>query len=322
MGSWLDQVAPEERRAAALLARLINQRGAVPRDSILHAGHAYATDLAAAGEQLAADVGDLTAAGLHVEEGSDGWLHLARESWELRPVPTDDGLLRLLARAVALADDEGLSDAMAATRDSVPAWEADTTVSLSPRGSNATGQADVYSRLHRLAGLRARGVTVGFGYPGASGEVTPRALRVYGLGEARGVWYAVGREPGSEGVRAFAVSEMRGPVEELDADGSWSVPGDFDVREYLAMSWRLGADPVRAVVRFDDTLAAFMERVLERMPLMHGDDGSLEAHLTVGDVDAFVGWVASFGTHARILSPDSAAIRAIETVREVANRHA
>jgi predicted DNA-binding transcriptional regulator YafY len=200
--------------------------------------------------------------------------------------------------------------------------EADTTISLSPRGSAARGRPLAYSRLHRLVWIGRRGSTAGFGYPDASGTYHPRRLQLAGLGESRGVWYAVGFEPGSNTIRAFAVNEMRGPVEETDPPGTYEMPGGFDPAEYLAFSWRLGPDPEPARVRFEPELAAYIGSMLTHVPLEPQPDGALEAVLVVGDIEDFVGWVLTFGSHARILEPPAAVERARVVLAEAVARHA
>ncbi len=187
----------------------------------------------------------------------------------------------------------------------------DTTVSLAPHVTSP-GWPDVLSRLHRIGGLIERRVVARFGYPGASGEMEPRDLAVYGLGEYRGVWYAVGVEPGTEIIRAFALAEMESPVRDGSGEGAYGIPDDFEISSYLVLGWRLGPDPTPAVVRFDESLVPFVSSALADLGLKEGEDGSLVLEVDVGDLDRFVGWVLTFGTHARIEAPDAAVRRARE----------
>jgi predicted DNA-binding transcriptional regulator YafY len=325
MAGWQDRVAVGERRAAAVLSHLVNARGPVEVDTLFSAVPDFSLDAAAAIE-LDDDVDRLRSFGLHIDwEGPGASLvGVAAQSWQHRPVSLDDEDRALLARALEAASplDSVTASAASALDAETAASEADTTISLSPRGSAARGRPEAYSRLHRLAGLMERHVVAGFGYPDASGEMRDRALQVAGLGESRGVWYAVGVEPGSGTMIAFAVSDMRGPVREVSPEGAYEPMPGFDLAEHLALPWRLGPDPVSARVRFDPELAGFMESVLAHVRLDACEDGSAEAVLAVGDIDEFVAWTLMYGTHALILEPPRAVERAREILSRVVRTHA
>jgi predicted DNA-binding transcriptional regulator YafY len=326
LSGWQERASVEERRAGAILAQLVDARGPVAAFDLIGGVSDYAADPATARAELQEDIDLLRTYGLVVEVGGedDDAFVIAESCWQLRPLTLDaiDSVLLDRALALAGAKEAGLARAAGVARGQVELSPGDTTVSLSPRGSAARGRAEAYSRLHRLAGLMERGVTVGFGYADTCGQIAPHRLHVAGLGESRGVWYAVGTELGSKTVRAFAVSEMRGPMRELDAGGAYEVPPDFDLAERLALGWRLGPDPFPVRVRFDATLVTYIASVLAHTPLEEVEEGTLDAVLTVGDLDAFVGWVLSFGTHARIVEPAAAALRAKEILRSVVARHA
>jgi predicted DNA-binding transcriptional regulator YafY len=326
MAGWQDMVAVGERRAAAVLSHLVNARGPVEIDSLFAAVPDFSADAATAAIELDDDVDRLRSFGLHIDWEGPGspFVGVAAESWQHRPVSLDDEDRALLARALEAAsplDAETVSAAQALDVDTLMP-EADTTISLSPRGSAARGRPEAYSRLHRLAGLIDRRVVVGFGYPDASGAMRDRALEVAGLGESRGVWYAVGVEPGSGTMTAFAVSDMRGPVREVSPEGAYEPPAGFDLAEHLALAWRLGPDPVSARVRFDRELAGFMESVLAHVRLDACEDGSAEAVVAVGNIDDFVAWTLMYGTHALVLEPPAAVERAREILSGVVRQHA
>jgi predicted DNA-binding transcriptional regulator YafY len=325
MTGWQERVSVGERRSAALLALLVNARRAVDVDEVLAGLSEYPADRAQALLELGVDVERLRSYGLDMEwDGPDPTeMAIGVRSWQHRPVRLGAKDLDLLEQVERLSAplEATAADALSVLRGRPLPPECDTTVSLSPRGSAARGRPVAYSRLHRLVWLAERGVTAGFGYKDASGEFVPRRLQVASLGESRGVWYAVGYEPGSQTMRAFAVSEMRGPVEAMDAPGSYELPFGIDVSEYLSMSWRLGPDPVPARVVFDSNISAFIGSMLVHLPLETRPDGSLEAAVTVGDIDEFVGWVLSFGTHAMILEPAEAVARAREVLETVVATH-
>lgn len=325
MTGWQEKCPVGERRAGAVLARLIDARGAVPVTELVSGISGYPTALDDATRCLEDDLELLASMGLRTEraESAEPAYRIARGCWQARPLVLDTIDQALLGRAIELSGPaEGdLADAVAALAEKADHPHTDTTVSLSPRGSAARGRPEAYSRLHRLAGLMDRRVTVGFDYPSATGEIVAHQLQVGGLGETRGVWYAVGWEPGSPVVRAFSVSEMRGPVRELDEGGSYEIPRGFDLAEHLALGWRLGPDPFWARVRFDATLATYATSVLVQIPLEQTGDGCLDAEVPVGDLDGFIGWVLSFGTHARVIAPDEAVQRTREILEQAVAQH-
>jgi predicted DNA-binding transcriptional regulator YafY len=325
MAGWQDRVSVNERRSAALLAFLVNARRSISPAEVFAGLPEYSAEADLARAELDGDIELLRSYGLVIDwSGPDAEeLGIGVASWQHRPVRPTDKDVDLIDQVQRLAAplDEKAAAALAAIHGRTLPPESDTTISLSPRGSAARGRPVAYSRLHRLVGLANRGVTAGFGYRDASGEFVPRQLQVIGLGESRGVWYAVGFEPGSQTMRAFAVSEMRGPVEAVDALDSYLVPAGLEVTEYLAMSWRLGPDPFTARIRFDSEISAFIGSMLVHLPLEPKPDGSLEVDLSVGDLDAFVGWVLTFGTHARILEPPAAIARAHEVLGAVVAHH-
>jgi predicted DNA-binding transcriptional regulator YafY len=316
MTGWQDRVSIGERRSAVLLAALIDARRPLSRSEILAIVPEYDADSATASLQMDDDIARLRSCGLDVEwaDAESGTVGIRVTAWQHRPVDMSDTDRRLLEQTSHLATlDPVGAEAMRAVHGEPLPPEADTTISLSPRGSAARGRPLAYSRLHRLVWLADRG--------DATGAFQPRHLQLAGLGESRGVWYAVGFEPGSNTMRAFAVSEMLGPVVETESPGAYELPFGFDTAEYLALSWRLGPDPVPGRVRFDADLAAYVGSMLTHIELESLPDGSVEAAVSVGDVEDFVGWVLSFGTHATIVEPPTAVARAREVLAMVVAKH-
>lgn len=325
MTGWEQTIDADEGRLAGLLALLVDSRGPVPASRITARVPGYRDDLDSAAEHLGQDADRLEALGLTIETetfNGETTLALAASSWEPRPLALDDDDRLLLEKALEI--DVPLSPDLAAAVaaiDGGPKITSSTTISLSGLTAPVRDRADVYSRLHRLARQMSHGIVAGFGYPDASGTVADRSLEVYGFADDRGVWFAIGLEPGSEVIRAFAVSEMTGPVADVTGEDAYEVPADFEVAPYVALGWRLGPDPEPTHVVFDAALAPFIAATLSDVPLYRSDDGSLEAKLSVGDIERFVCWVLTFGTHARILMPHSAAHRAVEVLGEMAKRN-
>ena len=326
-----DARAPAERRAATLLARLVDSRGPVPVGVLALAVREYAQlDPEEADAAVGADIDRLRELGLVIDRMRDGattTYAIADASWQHKPLVLDDEDRRMLTRAVMVArtpePGSSLARGLASVAGDMPEQQPGAvTVSLSPRDPGAAARAGSYSRLHRLAGLMSKRWTAGFGYPRADGAMRERTLDIHGLGASQGVWFAVGVEPGDGVTRAFAVALMRGPVAAVGDPGSYEIPQDFDTTAFLALPWRAGPDPQPAEVRFDSELAAFMSTYLDGLPLRALDDGELEADLSVGDMERFVRWVLAYGRHARIVSPREAVDIATRVLEEVAARHA
>jgi predicted DNA-binding transcriptional regulator YafY len=322
---------PAERRAATLLARLVDSRGPVSVSALALSVREYAElDPEEADAAVSADIDRLRGLGLVIDRMRDGetaTYSIADASWQHKPLVLDDADRRLLAKAAEIAGPpepgSNLARGLASVAGDIPEQHPGAvTVSLSPRDPSAAARAGSYSRLHRLAGLMAKRRTSVFGYPTADGTMRERHLDIYGLGASQGVWFAVGVEPGGDVTKAFAVAVMRGPVEALDDADPYEIPEEYDTTAFLALPWRAGPDPVPATVRFDSELAAFMSMYLDGLPLRALDDGELEADLSVGDLERFVRWVLAYGRHARILSPDEAVGIATRVLEEVAARHA
>jgi predicted DNA-binding transcriptional regulator YafY len=305
---WEEIGNPQDRRVADMLALLVNLRGPIAISDLTGAISGYPRDPAQAADAVRDDVARLAAYGLAVTWGSrdeGATVALAPEVWESRPLVLGDEEADLFDRVVELSDplDAELAAVVEDLSDGGKPTTSDTTISLNPRTSAGPDRFDVYSRLHRLAGQLSHGIAAEFGYPDPSGEIVQRTLQVYGLGESRGIWYAVGSEPGSATIRAFRVADMRSPVMDASPPDSYRVPSDFEIAEHLALPWRLGPDPFPAHVSFDRDLAPFVVTSLPQATMEQRPDGSVRTTLTVGDPERFVGWLLTFGTHAQILGP-------------------
>lgn len=331
MADGMGARTPAERRAATLLARLVDSRGPVPISDLALAVREYAElDPQEADAAVGADIDRLRGFGIvidRIRDGASASYAIADASWQHKPLVLDDEDRRLLAKAAEIAGapepGSNLARGLASVTGSTPEQQSGAvTVSLSPRDPGAAARAGSYSRLHRLAGLMAKRCTAEFGYSGADGQMHPRKLDIHGLGASQGVWFAVGVEPGGDVTRAFAVAVMRGPVEALGEPGSYEIPEGFSTTRFLALPWRVGPDPVPATVVFDAELAAFMSMYLDGLPLVGLDDGEIQADLSVGDLERFVNWVLAYGRHARIVSPVEAVDLAARVLEEVAERHA
>jgi len=142
-----------------------------------------------------------------------------------------------------------------------------------------------------------------------------RTVQPYGLGHRRGHWYLVGAT--GDGERMFRVDR----IEDLVVDSSaaaFSRPPGFSMAAALAdLPWEVGNEgTVEARVRFGPEVAWWAARQLGATAVQKGEaDGSLEAIIPVANVDAFVGWVLSFGEGAEVLGPPLLRSAVVERIR-------
>jgi predicted DNA-binding transcriptional regulator YafY len=132
-----------------------------------------------------------------------------------------------------------------------------------------------------------------------------RSLEPYGLGHRRGHWYLVGSEGGV--TKVYRVERLSGLSVGPDRD-SFRVPAGFSVQKAIDLEpWETGdLEPLRVRVRFTPEVAWWAGRRLGHEPGPLAGDGSLTAELTVANLEAFVGWLLSFGEGAEVLEPEAA----------------
>jgi proteasome accessory factor B len=146
---------------------------------------------------------------------------------------------------------------------------------------------------------------ISFEYQPASGERTRRTLEPYGLVNRRGHWYVVGNDIDRSDLRSFRISRIQGKVSVLD--GSYEVPVGFDAQAHLsAEAYEIGEQHADAIVRFDDSLAWWVDQNLAEAPRTRNDDGSVDVTLPFGNLDALVSWVLGFGSSVELIAPSEA----------------
>jgi len=148
--------------------------------------------------------------------------------------------------------------------------------------------------LGELFGAVSERRKVGFEYRGHHRPVEP-----YGIAHRRGHWYLVGRSP--DGERMYRIDRIT-KLEVGEQPGAFRKPKGFDIRAVVdSQPWEAGPDPtVEVTVRFAPDLAWWAARSLG----LPEPEGELTAVVPVSNVDAFVGWVLSFGASAEVLAPD------------------
>jgi len=167
--------------------------------------------------------------------------------------------------------------------------------------------------------------------PGGSGRPRKSVLEVYFLEISRtnlGM-YVVGYERNyRKALRTYKLSRMR-RVRIIGEPGAYTIPQDFDPRQYLSNAWGVigssGGSPVEVRLRIRPEAAyRILEggypnlRIASRLP-----DGGLEVCITVGtNNDNFplelLSWVQSWGSRIEVLEPANLRQRWLSEAREVA----
>lgn len=149
-------------------------------------------------------------------------------------------------------------------------------------------------------------------------EDTERLVDPYALALQWGSWYMVGFCHLRSAMRTFRVDRIQRvtPTKER-----FSIPADFEVREYLERTLR-DELPHTVLVHLSATVA---ERVRQAhgqwMKVTHLADGSITARFDVANLNWVTGWVLSFGAEARVIEPPELITRVREAAEGALERH-
>jgi len=152
----------------------------------------------------------------------------------------------------------------------------------------------------------SRSRTVQMRYFSASRNATARRnVDPYRLWYAQGALYLIGHCHLRRDVRLFSVDRIRSISMTNDP---CQMPLGFDVDEYVAnaLSVMRGA-PIEVRLQFDRKAAPWVrDREWHRSQRLEtGRGGTLVMTLRVADTPELVGWILSFGSQVKVLSPES-----------------
>jgi len=141
-----------------------------------------------------------------------------------------------------------------------------------------------------------------------------RRVEPHGLGHRRGHWYVVGRE--ADDTKVYRVDRLR--ELEILADTFQRDPRISIRREIDAQPWETGIESWQRVrVVFDEDVAWWAVRRLKDEPVETREDGSVEAVLEVNHLEAFIGWILSFGPKVEVVEPAEVREQITERIRAV-----
>lgn len=148
-------------------------------------------------------------------------------------------------------------------------------------------------------------------------DLETRRLEPYVIVGATGRWYAIGRDPDRDAIRAFRLDRM---LEVTVLDDTYEQADDFDLDTYLsgARVYR-SRDPATARIRYAPQIARW---VLERGEGEEQSDGSAVVEHEVADPDWAVRHVLQYGGEAELLGPDDLRARLGAAARNVERVHA
>jgi predicted DNA-binding transcriptional regulator YafY len=230
---------------------------------------------------------------------------------------------RAVLPGLALTDDEqaALDDAVATVdfRDVLWARLARTKLVHRPHGKRPVAAPERVGTVAEFVAPEAlpplHQATAGhhpatFGYRGRTRTVEP-----FGVGNARGHWYVVGREVAgrdiagrdiaADAVKVYRVDRITPDTLAVDTDRSFSVPEDFDLGDHLpADRWGWGRDPFEVQVavhpELAEILAADAGADLTRTDL---DDGRVRLTFFSTRRDVCVDWVLGLADRVEVLAP-------------------
>jgi proteasome accessory factor B len=186
-----------------------------------------------------------------------------------------------------------------------------TTGGVEPLGADLGSDADMLADLYVAVTERRM---ISFTYRDKARRLAP-----HGIGHRNGHWYVVGID-GSGEERVFRTDRIEGLSLGEETDAFVRTPGLTVSSAMASHPWETGAgEALEVTIRFDESAAWWAERRLSgsvgegtRYP-----DGSTELRLTVNHLDAFLGWILSFGAEAEVLGPPEVRRALIDRVRAV-----
>ena len=210
--------------------------------------------------------------------------------------PRERAALSVASRVVRLGDDSSGTGAL------MKLGGVDSSMGIEPLTANLGDELDTLGLLfgaisdHRYVQCNYRG--------------HPRRIAPYGMAHRRGHWYLVGST--DTGQRMYRVDRMEAVTVDSEAE-AFTRPRNFSIRAMDDLQpWEMGSDPtVTVTVTFDDSVAWWAARSLG---IDVGEDEPLFT-VEVSNVDAFIGWILSFGEKARVLGPEEVRVAIAERVR-------
>jgi proteasome accessory factor BC len=272
------------------------------------------------------------------ENDADEAYYLPEENYHLPDIRFTSEELRALRSALALlhgrfAYERPLQLALACLTHGRSAPEDPDSEHLAVTVGPESDSDDVLAALARVEEAIRRGKTLSFDYYSLHRDaVSRRTVDPYCLIRSSGHWYTVGRDHGSDALRMFRLSRIRGSLTYAGKSArDFRVPEGFDAGDYVGRPpWLLAEPSGRAVFQVSADVAWWVERSYPRVehlgssPPEAGCEAAGWVRFTTAysDADALLAWIAGLGTRAELLEPPELRERMYARLAAVWEAHA
>ena len=274
---------------------------------------------------------------LTVDKPADGFSEqenysLGREAFHLPAIAFTDEELASLQTALSLLDGEfAYAEPLRLALQQIT-WGRPSPMDLPHQrtvGLGITASAgghEVGQRISKIDTAIYRRKRIEFEYHTMGRDSTEqRRVDPYHLLFEGGQFYLVGYSHERKAVREFRLSRIRGKVAyATKAEHDFQRPEDFDPREYAnQIPWQLGRTVATAEVWLSERIAWMVERHYSAYgDLRPAADGGSVFTTDYALPRLLIGWVFSFGEHARILGPPELVARAQDRLDRILEGHA
>src|SRR6266568_7489438 len=141
------------------------------------------------------------------------------------------------------------------------------------------------------------------------GEETQRVVRPYHLFNMQGEWHLIGYDLLRQGIRQFALPRIRSW--HILTEEHFEIDPTFSTEDYFDQSFQSehGDNIVEIILLFDSYQARYIRerpyhksQTIEEQP-----DGSIIMRFVTGAIGEVQRWVMGYGSHVRVLAPESLA---------------
>lgn len=185
------------------------------------------------------DKDDLRNLGIEIEVASHDPLFEDEVGYRIRPEAfqihekfdaEELGLISVALQQLKDDDFSGTTESLMLRLNSLSVTpEFSDEISISERAISEAGLSEV------LEALSDR-VTISFNYQKSDSKNSEeRRVNPLGVSAWRGSWYLVGEDLERDDIRAFKLSRMKSGITRISKAGSFQIPPDFDIKEYLVM---------------------------------------------------------------------------------------
>ena len=226
-------------RLVNLTMALLGTRRFMPKSEIFRRVEGYSGSQETKERMFERDKDELRALGIEIEVASDDPIFEDEPGYRIRPdtyqfpqsFSSDE--LGIMSTAITLLADSDI----AATTESI--LRRLNSLPLAPRSLDEIAIPErelLENGLTELTSAMSKRMTIRFRYQKLnSAQDELRRVNVMGLSAWRGNWYAVGEDLDRDDIRAFKLSRFTSSVEGVSKPGSYEIPVDFSVRDYLVM---------------------------------------------------------------------------------------